>query len=121
MPSNSPTFPQTGYVRLPQLIGRREVTPEEASENKARARAVTEAHPGSKPNATDKDRRDLARQLAKIGPRTPQSAVVGVLPFSKSLLWMMVKGGRFPAPVKFGKITAWRVEDVRTFIEGAAV
>ena len=42
----------------------------------------------------------------------------GPIPVSKSTWWAGVKTGRFPKPVKLGpRITAWRVEDLRTLIE----
>jgi prophage regulatory protein len=48
-------------------------------------------------------------------------APTGPIPVSKSTWWAGVKSGRFPKPVKLGpRITAWRVEDIRAFIEGAA-
>lgn len=41
----------------------------------------------------------------------------GPIPVSKSTWWLGVKLGRFPAPVKLGqRITAWRVEDIRSLI-----
>jgi prophage regulatory protein len=46
-----------------------------------------------------------------IGPGMP-------IPVSKSTWWAGVKSGRFPKPIKLGpRITAWRVEDIRQFIE----
>jgi prophage regulatory protein len=42
----------------------------------------------------------------------------GPIPVSKSTWWAGVKSGRYPKPLKLGpRITAWRVEDVRTLIE----
>ena len=42
----------------------------------------------------------------------------GPIPVSKSTWWAGIKTGRFPRPVKLGpRITAWRVEDIRTLIE----
>jgi predicted DNA-binding transcriptional regulator AlpA len=42
----------------------------------------------------------------------------GPIPVSKSTWWAGVKSGRFPKSVKLGpRITAWRVEDIRTLIE----
>ena len=42
----------------------------------------------------------------------------GPIPVSKSTWWDGVKTGRYPKPVKLGpRITAWRVEDIRTLIE----
>lgn len=48
-----------------------------------------------------------------------QSQLIPVLlPFSVPTLWRKVKDGTFPRPVKLGpRITAWRAEDVRAWIE----
>jgi hypothetical protein len=44
-----------------------------------------------------------------------------VIPVSKSTWWAGVKSGRYPKPVKTlgERITAWRVKDIRSYIEGA--
>jgi len=43
------------------------------------------------------------------------------IPFSKSTIWLKVRQGTFPPPVKLSaRVTAWRVEDIRAFIENAA-
>jgi prophage regulatory protein len=45
----------------------------------------------------------------------------GPIPVSKSTWWAGIKAGRYPKPVKLGaRITAWRVEDIRAFIERGA-
>lgn len=45
----------------------------------------------------------------------------GPIPVSKSTWWAGVKSGRYPKPVKLGpRITAWRIEDIRTLIEQGA-
>ncbi len=42
----------------------------------------------------------------------------GPIPVSKSTWWAGVKSGRIPQPMKLGpRITAWRVEDIRTLIK----
>lgn len=47
-----------------------------------------------------------------------QDATRGILPFSSPTLWRMVKSGKFPAPVKLSeRVTAWRVEDVRAWMQ----
>jgi prophage regulatory protein len=52
----------------------------------------------------------FVRLASILAPRGP-------IPVSKSTWWAGVKSGRFPKPVKLGpRITAWRVEDVRTLI-----
>src|SRR4051794_26453625 len=43
----------------------------------------------------------------------------GTLPFSASTLWRKVRAGEFPAPVKLSAgVTAWKVEDVRAWMDG---
>ena len=51
-----------------------------------------------------------------------QSQLIPVIfPFSPATLWRKVKAGTFPKPVKLGpRITAWRVEDIRSLIEKAS-
>ncbi len=45
------------------------------------------------------------------------SAILKLIPVSKSTWWEGVKTGRFPKPVKLGpRVTAWRVEDIRQLI-----
>jgi prophage regulatory protein len=64
-------LPETGYLRLPQIIGN--------------------------PNA--------------------EPSIPAIIPVGKSTWWEGVKSGRFPKPVKLGpRITAWRVEDIRSLI-----
>jgi prophage regulatory protein len=44
-----------------------------------------------------------------------------IIPVSRSTWWAGVREGRFPKPVKLGKrTTAWRVSDIRAFIEREA-
>ncbi len=44
--------------------------------------------------------------------------VLRVIPVGKSTWWAGVKSGRFPKGAKLGpRITAWRVEDIRTLID----
>ena len=66
------TLPETGYLRLAQIIGD-----------------------------------------PKADPPVPP-----IIPVSKSTWWNGVKEGRYPQPVRTlgTRITAWRVEDIRTLI-----
>jgi hypothetical protein len=42
----------------------------------------------------------------------------GIIPFSPATLWRKVAAGQFPAPVKLSAgVTAWRVEDVRAWLD----
>ena len=44
--------------------------------------------------------------------------IPGLLPFSPATLWRKVANGSFPPPVKLSqRITAWRVEDVRQWMQ----
>ena len=64
------SLPETGFLRLPQIIGDPKATP----------------------------------------PIPP------IIPVKKSCWWDGVKTGRFPQPVKLGRCTMWRVEDIRELI-----
>lgn len=58
------------------------------------------------------------RPASKPGAKREHDAIPGILPFSSPTLWRMVKDGRFPAPVKLApRVTAWRVEDVRAWMD----
>ena len=47
--------------------------------------------------------------------------ILAVYPVSKATWWNGIKEGRLPAGVKLGpRTTAWRVEDIRKLIGGAA-
>lgn len=56
-----------------------------------------------------------------IGNPKANPPISPIIPVSKSTWWAGVKSGRYPQPVKtLGKrITAWRVEDIRTIIQNA--
>ncbi len=43
-------------------------------------------------------------------------AVLQHIPVSRSTWWEGVRTRRFPAPVKIGGVTAWRVEDIHALI-----
>lgn len=67
-------LPETGYLRLSQIIGNRKAVP----------------------------------------------PVPALIPVSKSTWWAGVKAGRYPEPIRTlgQRITAWRVEDIRSLIHG---
>ena len=45
-----------------------------------------------------------------------------IIPMSKSGWWAGVAAGKLPAPIKLSdKVTCWRVEDIRAFIQSAGV
>jgi len=84
-----PDLPATGYMREAQIIGRRPVTPEEAEANK---------------------------KLGK-GLKRPRAGIEPIIPVSAMTWWRWVKHGIAPKPCKLsGGVTAWRVEDIRSFL-----
>jgi prophage regulatory protein len=66
------------------------------------------------PNENSLPQTGFLRLPAIIAPRGP-------IPVSKSTWWAGIKTGRYPKPVKLSaRISAWRVEDIRAFIENGA-
>lgn len=53
-----------------------------------------------------------------IGNPKAKPPIPALIPVSKSTWWNGVASGRFPKPIKLGpRTTAWRVEDIRSFIQ----
>ena len=53
-----------------------------------------------------------------VGNSTVEPPIPAIIPVGKSTWWAGVKSGRYPKPVKLGpRITAWRVEDIRSLIQ----
>jgi hypothetical protein len=86
-------LPATGFIRQSVLIGESAVSEEAAERNRDREK----------------------------GPRRARSGLPGILPWSSATLWRKVGRGEFPAPIKLSeKITAWRVEDIRAWLDAQA-
>ncbi len=83
-------LPDTGLLRLYQIIGRDGVTPEQARANRKKEKGI----------------------------RRPRAAVVGLIPVKRSTWWAGVKSGRYPKPTNVlgPRVTAWRVEDIRKLL-----
>lgn len=71
--------------------------------------------------------RSPIRPAAAPAPQLPQTGflrqwqVLAFVPISKSTLWRRVQVGSFPEPVKLStRITVWRAEDLRRWIDAAA-
>ena len=48
----------------------------------------------------------------------PKNDIPAIIPISKSSWWAGVKSGKFPKPIKLSeRCTAWKVEDIRSFID----
>ena len=53
-----------------------------------------------------------------VGNPKADPPIPPIIPISKASWWAGVRSGRFPTPVKLGpRTTAWRVSDIRAFIE----
>ncbi len=60
----------------------------------------------------------LLGKLPADGYVRQSQLIPAIVPFSSPTLWRKVKAGTFPKPVKLSpRITAWRVEDVRAWLE----
>ncbi|MBE0435344.1 MAG: AlpA family phage regulatory protein [Methylomicrobium sp.] len=57
----------------------------------------------------------LVRAYGIIGCR--QRGIIGVCEMSRTMLWSQVNAGRFPKPLKIGRIAAWRAEDIREYLK----
>lgn len=54
-----------------------------------------------------------------IGDPKAEPPIPPLIPLKKSCWWDGVKSGRFPKPVKLGRCTMWRVEDILALIASA--
>lgn len=88
-------LPSEGYVDVNAIIGRPEVTEDEAARN--RDEAIRAAREG--------------RQFTK--PRRARNGIQGVLPWGRTFLYDQISAGRFPPPLKVGRRSMWHVDDVR--------
>lgn len=61
----------------------------------------------------------LLRLWQIIGDPKANPPVPPMIPVGKSCWWEGVRTGRFPAPVKIGRCTFWRLKDVLDLIESA--
>ena len=53
-----------------------------------------------------------------LGDPRADPPIPALIPISRTTWWNAVKSGRFPAPIKLGvRTTAWRVEDIRRWME----
>ena len=87
-------LPETGFLRLPQIIGQEVVTEEQAAENRRNNR----------------------------NPKRPRPAIPALIPVKKSAWWAGVASGRYPKPTKAlgQRITAWSVDSIRALIQQSA-
>jgi prophage regulatory protein len=48
---------------------------------------------------------------------TSKKTGTGLLPIGPSTWWDGVRAGRFPQPVRLGRVTCWRASDIQKLIE----
>lgn len=77
-------------IRLDHIIGKRGVTEEQADENRLKGK----------------------------GPKRARAAVQGLIPISRSTLYLKMKTGKFPKPVRgiCERAIFWRASDVMAFL-----
>lgn len=90
-------LPPEGYLRLVQIIGQSEITPEQAAANrKAEKTTTTHRH------------------------KRPRPGMPPIIPVSKTTWYAGIKAGLYPAPVHLGKTAVWRVSDIRLLLDRQA-
>jgi len=53
-----------------------------------------------------------------IGDRNAEPPIPPIVPVGKSTWWKWVQEGKAPSPIELGpRVTVWRSEDVRQFVE----
>ncbi len=63
----------------------------------------------------------LIARLPETGFIRKAQLIPFIIPFSNTTLWRKVKAGEFPAPIKISaRVTAWRAEDVRAWMQAQA-
>jgi len=99
-------LPETGYLRLPQIIGQTEVTEEQAARNCRDAEAAR-----------------VSGKKVSQKPKRARRALPAIVPVCKSQWWAGVAAGKYPQPFRgLGpRITVWRIEDIRALIGKASI
>ena len=61
----------------------------------------------------------FVRLFQIVGDPKSNPPIPVIIPVSKSTWWAGVAAGRYPQPIRTlgSRITAWRVEDIRTLID----
>lgn len=113
------TIPATKYLRLHQIIGRKEVTPEMAAANKKMAAAIRSKFPVDSEDATSRKQQQTAlnKALSKIGPRSAKPATTPIIPLSRTSWLKGVKNGTFPKPTKLGRCAVWESEGIYALVQ----
>lgn len=87
-------LPSEGYLRLAQIIGQPEVTPEQAEQNQHLPAKTTNGKP-------------------KFKHKRPRPGIPALLPISKTAFYDGIKKGLYPKPYHLGKTAVWKVSEIR--------
>lgn len=94
-------LPETGFLRLPQIIGQRAISVEEAERNQREAKAASAR--GEKPSWK---------------PKCQRESIPALIPISRASWLAGVQSGKYPPAIKLGpRTTVWSVESIRALIE----
>ena len=63
------------------------------------------------------DAEGLLRLKDIIGDRKARPPTRGLLPIAASTWWELVRAGEAPKPLKIGRASVWRAEDIHALIE----
>lgn len=76
------------------------------------------AHPSSGPAASSLPAAGYVRIWDIIGRSATKgsAAIPAMIPVSRATWYSGVRSGRFPKPIKHGRIAMWRVEDIQALI-----
>jgi hypothetical protein len=94
-------LPSEGYLRLVQIIGQPEVTPEQAILHQKQPTKTRTGKP-------------------KFQHKRPRTGITPVIPISKTQWYDGIKKGIYPAPVHLGRTAVWRVSDIRALLDRIA-
>ncbi|XSG84095.1 MAG: helix-turn-helix transcriptional regulator [Methylohalobius sp. ZOD2] len=50
-----------------------------------------------------------------------QKGIEPIIPICRSSFYNLIREGKLPAPKKIGKVSVWRAEDIKRFIEEGGV
>jgi hypothetical protein len=93
-------LPDEGFVKLPQIIGQREITPDQAKHNQLNPVTTSTGKP-------------------KFVPKRPRPGIPPIIPISKTQWYQGIKDGKYPAPLHLGNTAVWRVSDIRKLLAAA--
>jgi len=68
-------------------------------------------------NQPERPARNYATQSGRQRTITARPASSGITGFSAKHIYHLINEGRFPAPIKIGRASLWRLSDINAWIE----